>query len=55
MVPTGALRLWDDESGQGMVEYALIIVFIALACFTGLKLMGQSLSQFIKQAAQEFE
>ncbi len=55
MVLTGVLRLWGEESGQGMIEYAIIIVFIALACFTGLKLMGQILSELIKQAAQEFE
>jgi pilus assembly protein Flp/PilA len=31
----------DDERGQGMVEYALILVLIAIAAIVLLKVVGQ--------------
>ena len=32
-------RLWHDDSGQGMVEYALIIALIAVLLVGGLTLL----------------
>lgn len=37
-------RLWKDEEGQGMVEYALIIVAIALAVMLVLPGVGTAIS-----------
>jgi pilus assembly protein Flp/PilA len=37
----GFLRaLWRDESGQGLVEYALIIALVAIAVIAALALLG---------------
>lgn len=33
-------RLWQEEEGQGLVEYALIIVLVAIAVFGALELLG---------------
>lgn len=42
-----ALRqLHSDESGQGMVEYILVVVFVALAAVAGM----QSAAAFINNA-----
>lgn len=30
-----------DESGQGLVEYALILMFVAIACLASLNYFGQ--------------
>lgn len=32
--------LFDEESGQGMVEYGLIIALIAVACIAAFGLLG---------------
>ncbi len=31
----------NEESGQGMVEYALILALIAVICIAGFTLLGQ--------------
>jgi pilus assembly protein Flp/PilA len=33
-------RIWKDESGQGMVEYGLIIGLVAIAVIAALILLG---------------
>jgi pilus assembly protein Flp/PilA len=37
-------RLRRDEAGQGLVEYALIIVLVSIACVLLLGLMGNELN-----------
>jgi pilus assembly protein Flp/PilA len=34
-----------DEQGQDLVEYALLIAFIALACIIGLQQLGGAINQ----------
>ena len=34
-----------DEQGQDLVEYALLIAFIALACIIGLQNLGTAINQ----------
>lgn len=41
-------RLWKDESGQGMVEYGLIIALVAVAVIAVLTLMGGQLKDFFQ-------
>ena len=38
----------QNESGQGMVEYAMIIAAIALAAAGGFTLLGNNLSAFFQ-------
>jgi Flp pilus assembly pilin Flp len=35
-------RLREDEAGQGMVEYAFIIVLIAIAAIVALQVLGHT-------------
>jgi pilus assembly protein Flp/PilA len=37
-------RLWKDESGQGLVEYALIIAVIAIAIIVAMIFLRDQLS-----------
>jgi pilus assembly protein Flp/PilA len=34
-------RFWNDESGQGLVEYALILFLIAIVVIVALTTLGQ--------------
>lgn len=36
-------NLWQDENGQGMVEYGLIIALVAVVAISGLTLLGPKL------------
>ena len=44
-------RLLEDESGQGMVEYALVIAFIAFAVYSALSAMGGGVKAFFNDFA----
>ncbi len=35
-------NLWNDESGQGLVEYALILALVAIVVIGALTLVGGS-------------
>jgi pilus assembly protein Flp/PilA len=37
-------RIWKDESGQGLVEYALIIAVIAIAIIVAMIFLRDQLS-----------
>jgi pilus assembly protein Flp/PilA len=37
--------LFRDEQGQDLVEYALLIAFIALACIIGLQNLGTAINK----------
>ena len=37
-------RLWNDESGQGLVEYALIIAVIAIAVIVAMIFLRDQLA-----------
>jgi Flp pilus assembly pilin Flp len=43
-----------DESGQDLIEYALIIVLIALGAVTGLKGLAGSLGRFFPELVARF-
>ncbi len=48
--------LWSDESGQDLVEYALLVALIALAVIAVLRLFGATvLSIFFNNIANELE
>jgi Flp pilus assembly pilin Flp len=44
-------RLWQDEQGQDLTEYALLLVLIALVAATAVKSVGTAVSQVFSNAA----
>ncbi len=46
-----ARRLWQDESGQDLTEYALLLVLIALVCVITIQSLGQAISNVYSNAA----
>lgn len=49
------VRFIQEESGQGMVEYALILALIALAVVTALGFLGEGLSSFFDHVTGELD
>jgi Flp pilus assembly pilin Flp len=43
-------RLWHDEKGQDLVEYALLLVMIALAAAATIQTLGQSINNVFSNA-----
>jgi len=39
------VRLHNDEAGQGLVEYLLILALVAFACTAGMKVLAGGLNQ----------
>ena len=37
----------EREEGQGLAEYALILVLIAIVCFIALQILGTNISQVL--------
>jgi Flp pilus assembly pilin Flp len=44
-------RLWHDEEGQDLTEYALLLVLISLIAVASLKTAGQAISDAFSNAA----
>jgi pilus assembly protein Flp/PilA len=44
-------RLWQDESGQDLTEYALLVVLIALAAVASMKALATAISNVYSTAA----
>jgi Flp pilus assembly pilin Flp len=44
----------SSESGQALVEYALILMLVALLTLAALETIGGTVSQFISDAAEGF-
>lgn len=43
-------RLHKDESGQGMAEYAIILVVIALVAIAGFGILGNRINDKVEEA-----
>ncbi len=43
-------NLWNDESGQGLVEYALILALIAVVCILAVTALGTSVKGKLNEA-----
>lgn len=41
----------EDEEGQGLAEYALILVFIAIVAVVALTFLGSSISSILSKVA----
>ena len=46
------LRLWKDESGQDLTEYALLLVFIALAAISAMGTLATAINAVYTTAAK---
>jgi pilus assembly protein Flp/PilA len=46
-----ASRLWRDECGQDLTEYALLVVLIALAAIASMKALATAISHAYSNAA----
>ena len=44
-------RLWQDEEGQDLTEYGLVLVLIALAAITTMKKLASALSSVFSNAS----
>lgn len=44
-------RLWKEEQGQDLVEYALLVVLIALAAVAAMKSLASAVSDAFSNAA----
>jgi pilus assembly protein Flp/PilA len=42
-------RLWTEERGQSMVEYAIVVALVALIAMAGVQAFGQGISQVFQQ------
>lgn len=47
--------LKNEESGQGMVEYGLIIVVVALIAVVGMKLLGGNLQNLFTNIGEKVD
>ena len=45
------LRLWKEEEGQDLTEYALLLVLIALAAITVMGTLGSAINNVFSKAA----
>ena len=46
-------KLWAEEEGQTLVEYALIIALIAVACITAMTYLGGKVNTNYSSVANE--
>jgi pilus assembly protein Flp/PilA len=44
-------RLWQEEEGQDLVEYALLVVLIALAATVAMRSLSSAISDAFSNAA----
>jgi pilus assembly protein Flp/PilA len=44
-------RLWQEEEGQDLVEYALLLVLVALAAITSMKGLASAIGTIFNNAA----
>ena len=44
-------RFWTDESGQDLVEYALLLVLLTLVVIAALRLLGPTIAGFFNNVS----
>jgi pilus assembly protein Flp/PilA len=47
------IRLWKEEEGQDLTEYALLLVLIALAAVTVMGTLGNDINQVFSRAGSD--
>lgn len=48
------MRFFRDEEGQGLVEYALVLVLVAVVVIAILALLGPYINDWLNSAAEWF-
>ncbi len=48
-----AARLWSDQRGPTLIEYALMAVLLALACYGAIKALGGAVQGTFEDAADK--
>ncbi|HBX23177.1 MAG TPA: Flp family type IVb pilin [Desulfotomaculum sp.] len=46
-------RLWNEESGQGMAEYGLILALVAVICIVGFQFLGKEINNKVDAVGDE--
>jgi pilus assembly protein Flp/PilA len=46
-------KLWNEEEGQGMVEYGLILALVAVVVIAALTTMGDNLKSMFESVGDE--
>lgn len=46
------LRMWEEEQGQDLVEYALLVVLISLGAVAAMKSLASAISNAFSNAAK---
>ncbi len=44
-------RLWTDESGQDLAEYALMLVLLTVVVIAALSLLGPTIAEFFNEVS----
>lgn len=47
-------KFWNDESGQGMVEYALIVALIAVVAIVAVRAIGSGVKGKFEEVSSAF-
>jgi pilus assembly protein Flp/PilA len=47
-------RVLEDESGQGLVEYAMIILLVSIVVILALTAMGTTVSELLESVSGSF-
>ena len=45
-------KLWQDENGQGMTEYIIIVALVAIAAIAVIKIFGKNLRNLFGKSAE---
>ena len=48
------MRFFRGDDGQGLVEYALILVFVAIVLIAVLAILGPYIGEWLRSAAEWF-
>jgi len=48
-------RLWAEERGQSMVEYAVVVALVAIIAMAGVQAFGQGISQVFQQMLSKIQ
>ena len=48
-------RFWEDESGQGLVEYALILFLVAIVVIAAVRTLGRKTNNVITNVHENLD